>query len=59
MFRSLTTWLTLALVRAAQCGVGARLIADRTTPCERRSGLDPLAQPGGSVWIDRGAHRPR
>ena len=43
-----------APVRAAQRGVSIRLIADRTTPCERRSGLDPLAQAGASVWIDRG-----
>jgi phosphatidylserine/phosphatidylglycerophosphate/cardiolipin synthase-like enzyme len=43
-----------ALVRAAQRGVDVRLIADRTTPCERRGGLDPLARAGASVWIDRG-----
>jgi phosphatidylserine/phosphatidylglycerophosphate/cardiolipin synthase-like enzyme len=43
-----------ALVRAARRGVDVRLIADRTTPCGRRSGLDPLAHVGASVWIDRG-----
>lgn len=43
-----------ALVRVAQRGVDVRLIADRVTPCERNSGLDPLAQAGASVWIDRG-----
>jgi phosphatidylserine/phosphatidylglycerophosphate/cardiolipin synthase-like enzyme len=42
------------LVRAAQRGVDVRLIADRTTPCERGSGVDALARAGVSVWIDRG-----
>ena len=35
-----------ALVRAKQRGVDVRLIADRTTPCERNSGIDPLARAG-------------
>jgi phosphatidylserine/phosphatidylglycerophosphate/cardiolipin synthase-like enzyme len=53
---SLTTGSAVleALVRAAQRGVTMRLIADRTAPCEHRSGLEPLAQAGASVWIDRG-----
>ena len=42
-----------ALVRAKQRGVDVRLIADRTTPCERGSGLDPLARAGVPIWIDR------
>jgi hypothetical protein len=49
-----------ALVRAAQYGIDVRLIADKTTPCERKSGIDPLARAGG-VCIDRSgrADRPR
>jgi phosphatidylserine/phosphatidylglycerophosphate/cardiolipin synthase-like enzyme len=43
-----------ALVRAAQRGIDVRLIADRTTPCERGSGVEVLARAGASVWIDRG-----
>jgi phosphatidylserine/phosphatidylglycerophosphate/cardiolipin synthase-like enzyme len=43
-----------ALVRAAKRGVDVRLIADRTTPCERKSGMDLVVQAGTSVWIDRG-----
>ena len=30
------------------------LIADRTTPCERGSGIEPLARTGVPVWIDEG-----
>jgi phosphatidylserine/phosphatidylglycerophosphate/cardiolipin synthase-like enzyme len=44
-----------ALVRAKHRGVDVKLIADRTTPCERGSGIDPLAHAGVPVWIDRGA----
>jgi phospholipase D len=44
-----------ALVRAKQRGVDVRLIADRTTPCERNSGINPLARAGISIWIDHGA----
>jgi phospholipase D len=44
-----------ALVRAKQRGVDVRLIADRTTPCERNSGIDPLAHSGIPIWIDHGA----
>jgi len=40
-----------ALVRAKERGVDVRLIADRTTPCERESGIEPLAA-GVPVWID-------
>jgi phosphatidylserine/phosphatidylglycerophosphate/cardiolipin synthase-like enzyme len=43
-----------ALVPAAQRGVDVRLIADRSTACERTGGLYPLARAGASVWIDRG-----
>jgi phosphatidylserine/phosphatidylglycerophosphate/cardiolipin synthase-like enzyme len=41
-----------ALVRAKERGVDVRLIADKTTPCERSSGIDPLAAAGVPVWID-------
>jgi hypothetical protein len=34
--------------------VNFRLIADKTTPCERKTGLELLAQAGASLWIDRG-----
>ena len=44
-----------ALVRAKQRGVDVRLIADRTTPCERNSGINPLAHSGIPIWIDHGA----
>jgi phosphatidylserine/phosphatidylglycerophosphate/cardiolipin synthase-like enzyme len=35
-----------ALVRAKKRGVDIKLIADRTTPCERESGIDPLTHAG-------------
>ena len=41
-----------ALVRAKKRGVDVRLIADRTTPCERTSGIEPLAAAGVPIWID-------
>src|SRR5712692_7015113 len=44
-----------ALVRAHQRGVEVKLIADKTTPCGRNSGIDPLASAGVPVWIDHGA----
>jgi phospholipase D len=44
-----------ALVRAKQRGVDVRLIADRTTPCGHKSGIDPLARAGIPIWIDHGA----
>jgi phosphatidylserine/phosphatidylglycerophosphate/cardiolipin synthase-like enzyme len=53
---SLTTGsgISEVLVRAAERGVAVRLIADRTTPCERKTGMDLIAQAGASVWIDHG-----
>jgi len=44
-----------ALVRAKQRGVDVKLISDRTTPCERNSGINPLARAGIPIWIDHGA----
>lgn len=41
-----------ALVRAVQRGVDVRLIADKTTPCERKGGIDPLFRAGTPIWID-------
>jgi len=35
-----------ALVRAKERRVDVRLIADKTTPCERASGIEPLAAAG-------------
>ena len=43
-----------ALVRAKHRGVDVKLIADRTTPCERGSGIEPLVHAGVPIWIDRG-----
>jgi phosphatidylserine/phosphatidylglycerophosphate/cardiolipin synthase-like enzyme len=45
-----------ALIRAKQYGVDVKLIADKTTPCERGSGIEPLARAGVPIWID---HRVR
>jgi phosphatidylserine/phosphatidylglycerophosphate/cardiolipin synthase-like enzyme len=42
-----------ALVRAKERGVDVRLIADKTTPCVGRSGIEPLAAAGVPIWIDR------
>src|SRR5205823_13409152 len=39
-------------VRAKRRGVDVRLIADRTTPCERKSGINPLDRAGIPIWID-------
>jgi phospholipase D len=44
-----------ALLRARQRGVEVKLIADKTTPCGRNSGIDPLANAGVPVWIDYSA----
>jgi phosphatidylserine/phosphatidylglycerophosphate/cardiolipin synthase-like enzyme len=44
-----------ALLRAQRRGVEVKLIADKTTPCGRNSGIDPLASAGVSVWIDHSA----
>jgi phosphatidylserine/phosphatidylglycerophosphate/cardiolipin synthase-like enzyme len=41
-----------ALIRAKERGVDVRLIADKSTPCERESGIEPLAAAGVPVWID-------
>jgi phosphatidylserine/phosphatidylglycerophosphate/cardiolipin synthase-like enzyme len=41
-----------ALVRAKHRGVDVKLIADRMTPCERGSGIEPLTRSGIPVWID-------
>jgi phosphatidylserine/phosphatidylglycerophosphate/cardiolipin synthase-like enzyme len=41
-----------ALVRAKERGVDVRLIADKTTPYERASGIEPLAAAGVPV-LDR------
>src|SRR5260370_19934357 len=41
-----------ALTQAKRRGVDVRVIADRTTPCERKSGLDHLAEAGVPIWID-------
>ena len=42
------------LVRAKHRGIDVKLIADKTTPCERGSGIEPLARAGVPVFIDRG-----
>jgi phosphatidylserine/phosphatidylglycerophosphate/cardiolipin synthase-like enzyme len=44
-----------ALLRAHRRGVDVRLIADKTTPCGRNSGIAPLASAGVPVWIDHSA----
>jgi hypothetical protein len=41
-----------ALVRAREREVDVRLIADKTTPYERESGIEPLAAAGVPTWID-------
>jgi phosphatidylserine/phosphatidylglycerophosphate/cardiolipin synthase-like enzyme len=41
-----------ALVRAKERGVDVRLIADRATPCERGSGIEPLSAAGVPIWIN-------
>jgi phosphatidylserine/phosphatidylglycerophosphate/cardiolipin synthase-like enzyme len=44
-----------ALLRAHRRGVEVKLIADKTSPCGRKSGIDPLASAGVPVWIDHSA----
>src|SRR5215471_5168494 len=44
-----------ALLRAHHRGVEVKLVADKTTPCGRNSGIDPLASAGVPVWIDHSA----
>jgi phosphatidylserine/phosphatidylglycerophosphate/cardiolipin synthase-like enzyme len=46
------TGIVGALIRAKERGVDVRVIADPTAPCERASGIDPLAAAGVPVWID-------
>ena len=46
-----------ALVRAKRRGVDVRLIADKTTRCERGSEIDPLARADMPVWSDRGVSK--
>ena len=41
-----------ALARAKERGVDVRLIADRTTPCGRNSGIPTLRDAGVPIWID-------
>jgi phospholipase D len=41
-----------ALVRAKGRGVNVRLIADKTTPCGRNTGVPMLADAGVPIWID-------
>ena len=41
-----------ALIQAKQRGIDVRLIADKTTPCERNSAVGPLAAAGVPIWID-------
>jgi phosphatidylserine/phosphatidylglycerophosphate/cardiolipin synthase-like enzyme len=41
-----------ALARAKGRGVDVRLIADKTTPCGRNSGVPLLADAGVPIWID-------
>jgi phosphatidylserine/phosphatidylglycerophosphate/cardiolipin synthase-like enzyme len=41
-----------ALVRPKERGIDVRLIADKTTPCERESGIEPLAASGVPISID-------
>jgi phosphatidylserine/phosphatidylglycerophosphate/cardiolipin synthase-like enzyme len=41
-----------ALIRAKERGVDVRLIADRTAPCGRASGIDPLTAAAVPIWID-------
>ena len=45
-----------ALIRALGRGVEVRLIADKTTPCERRGGIEPLVAAGAAAWIDYSVH---
>jgi phosphatidylserine/phosphatidylglycerophosphate/cardiolipin synthase-like enzyme len=54
---SLTTGsgIVEALLHAHQRGVEVKLIADKTTPCGRNSGVDPLASAGVPIWIDHSA----
>jgi phospholipase D len=50
----LTTYsgIAEALARAKERGIDVRLIADKTTPCGRSSGVPLLADAGVPIWID-------
>jgi phosphatidylserine/phosphatidylglycerophosphate/cardiolipin synthase-like enzyme len=41
-----------ALIHAKERGIDVRLIADKTTPCERNSAVGALAAAGVPIWID-------
>ena len=41
-----------ALVRAKERRVDVRLIADKTSPCKRGNGIEPLSAAGVPIWID-------
>ena len=41
-----------ALIHAKERGIDVRLIADKSTPCERNSAVEPLAAAGVPIWID-------
>ena len=41
-----------ALIHAKERGIDVRLIADKTTPCERNSAVEPLVAAGVPIWID-------
>lgn len=42
-----------ALLAANARGVDVRLIADKTSPCERNAGVEPLFAAGVPIWIDK------
>jgi hypothetical protein len=48
-----------ALIRAKQRGIDVKLIADRTTPCERGTGIEPLARAGAHMDRPRCQDRSR
>jgi phosphatidylserine/phosphatidylglycerophosphate/cardiolipin synthase-like enzyme len=41
-----------ARARAKGRGINVRVIADKSTPCSRASGIEPLAAAGVPIWID-------
>jgi phosphatidylserine/phosphatidylglycerophosphate/cardiolipin synthase-like enzyme len=41
-----------ALVRAKERKVDVWLIADKTSPCKRGNGIEPLSAAGVPIWID-------
>jgi phosphatidylserine/phosphatidylglycerophosphate/cardiolipin synthase-like enzyme len=52
LLRTTGSGIVEALVQAKERVVDVRLIADKTTPCERESGIERLAAAGVPVWID-------